>query len=124
MFKEICFLLLLILTAHISSIAVSSESKLSAGLQEYGHPSQGTSISLRKTKRDLDKTLSLLSMYQDTIVDYHVYTVEEYDPKKEPNSKPSHTTITTEIRSIPLTNYKNTQVITLLISVCWYNICR
>jgi hypothetical protein len=110
MFKEFCFLLLLVLSAHISSLALKSESKLNACMEEYGHPSQGTSISLKKTKRDLDKTMSLLSMYQDTIVDYHVYTVEEYDPKKEPNSKPSHTVTTTEIRSIPLTNYKNTQV--------------
>lgn len=113
--KEICFLVLLIFTVHISSITISSESKLSATVEEFGCASQGTSISLRKTKRNVDKTLSLLSMYQDTIVDYHVYSVEEYDPKKEPNSKPSHTTVTTEIRSIPLTNYKNTQVFVFFI---------
>jgi hypothetical protein len=109
--KEFCFLLLLILTAEISLVSIQTSSKMVATIEEYGHPHEGSSISLRKTKRDVDHTLSLLSMYQDTIIDYNVYTVQEYDPKKEPNSKPSQTTVTTEVRTIPLTNYKNTQYV-------------
>jgi hypothetical protein len=108
--KEICFLVLLLITASLNAVSLNTKSKLVATKDDYGHFSEGTSIALRKTKRDIDRSLSLLSMYQDTIIDYHVYTVQEYDPKKEPNARPSHTTVTTEVRTIPLTNYKNTQV--------------
>jgi len=75
---------------------------------------EGTSITLRKTKRDVDKSMSLLAEYQDTIVDYNVYSVEEYDPKdkKNKNVQPGDVeTTTTIIRSIPLRNYKNTQYV-------------
>jgi cathepsin D len=111
---EFCYLLLLILTLEISSATVRSRLKLVATLAEYGLKSEGTSIALRKTKRDIDRSISFLAEYQDTIVDYNVYTVEEYDPKKEPLSKPSQTVVTTEVRTIPLTNYKNTQYVGII----------
>ena len=125
--KEFCFLLLLILTIEISSIKLGSQSKVVSTIEEYGLETEGSSISLRKTKRNINHSISLLAEYQDTIIDYNVCifyilfsdSVEEYDPndpkekskKKDCNTVSSKTTKTKEtVKKIPLRNYKNTQV--------------
>lgn len=70
--KEIYFLLLLILTTEISSIGIRPLTKYIAMIQEYGLKSQGTSITLHKTKANINKSFAILAQYQDTIIDYHV----------------------------------------------------
>lgn len=70
--KEICFLILLILTVEISSIGLRPMNKFVSMIEEYGLKSEGTSISLHKTKSDINKSLTILAQYQDTIIDYDI----------------------------------------------------
>jgi hypothetical protein len=70
--KELCFLILLIITLDVSAIGLRPVTKFVALVEEYGLKTDGSSISLIKTKRDINKSLSLLALYQDTIIDYDI----------------------------------------------------
>jgi hypothetical protein len=70
--KQFCFLLLLILTLENRTIRVEQQNRFNALIGEYGIKGEGTSIALHRTKRNIDKSLTILAQYHETIIDYDI----------------------------------------------------
>ena len=70
MHKEFCFLILLFISSEIYTISLKAKTKVFSTLEEYGRREEGSSISLKKFPKDATHSLSLLSEYQDYMVDY------------------------------------------------------
>lgn len=111
--KTICYLLLLIVTSNISSLALKTRSKVVSTLEEYGSKDQGSSISLKKMPKDENYSMTLLSEYQDYMGNgnFDTFTTDENINSGYTTTNDSDKIDSTSIKKIPLRNYKNTQVI-------------